>query len=359
MRVPRSSSAAAAVACALAAPSTGLAAAPADTTPLIEGRDDFSVANSCSSLAIGNNSYYPSIRAVLAQEGTRTAPPRVGEVFYIRLTSVELTDPCALPKIVPEFLLPEGVRLAVDAAHPVTWQYPDQSDDPPVTDSSTVAVPDPGPFGGVQVGHIDDHGAAEPWPLNSSRVSRLILRMPIVSNRPLDVSQDPPPNPCNGQPCAPASAGRRDVVMAYSLITDGGNRTYLAPTLGLRVASAAAAAGTPGSRPPPTPTGGMRRLRVTAPRTLSRAALRRPITVKVAGLRGDRLTARLTSGARVLATARGTAGAAGTATLRLRLGAAAAARARRARTALVLRVSGRSRDAKTIASGRVTLKLAR
>lgn len=54
------------------------------------------------------------------------APPRAGDVLYAYVEVAAVAEPCIEQQMIPDIVLPDGMRLAVSAAHPircVRWDY--------------------------------------------------------------------------------------------------------------------------------------------------------------------------------------------------------------------------------------------
>jgi hypothetical protein len=172
-----------AAACALVAP----AAARAGTMPLAqspaagtytEGDPANTVGFSCSSIAAGAPALIPDTLVGLAIQGTA---PRVGDVFYVRLTGVEVGEPCdGGTTVLPEILPLKGVGVAIDAAHPVLLRY-EQFDGANVDDAAVKAKP--GQTGGTEFDAISTRAPdGEPFPIATGN-GKLELYVPLRATR--------------------------------------------------------------------------------------------------------------------------------------------------------------------------------
>jgi hypothetical protein len=173
---------AAACACSCALPANATAGTlPLAQSPAAGTYADAEPANtvgfSCASLAVGAATLVPDTLIALGVQGT----PRVGEVFYIRLTATVLDDPCSGgTTVLPEFLPPKGVTTAIDAAHPVLLRY-DQFDGDNVDDASVKVKP--GESGGTEFDAISTRAPdGEPFPIAQGS-GKMELYVPLRATR--------------------------------------------------------------------------------------------------------------------------------------------------------------------------------
>jgi hypothetical protein len=216
----------------LVAALVGAPAAGAQDGPWSEGGLEYTTAFSCSSIIIGPPRLVLTTGAGAAFEGSPQRIPPAGSVFYSRLTTAIVGDPCGGGgHVLPEFIPPVGVEPAVDKRHPVLWRYAEESNTPDV--SGRVALTR-GPNGGLMVGAVDDDGTAGPWPLANSGPA-LEIKVPLRSSRVLKGIGTPQPT-CPARedgagPCPRDQAG--DHLQISVSVADGGAPGMLIPYIGL------------------------------------------------------------------------------------------------------------------------------
>ena len=113
--------------------------------------------------------------------GIQGTPPRVGDVFYVRLTATVLDDPCTGgTTVLPEVLPPKGVAIAIDAAHPVLLRY-DAFDGDNVDDAAVKVKP--GQMGGTEFDAISTRAPdGEPFPIAQGS-GKMELYVPLRATR--------------------------------------------------------------------------------------------------------------------------------------------------------------------------------
>ena len=172
-----------AAACALALPQAVQAGMiPLAQSPAAGTYTDAEPANtvgfSCSSIAAGAATLVPDTIIGLGIQGTA---PRVGDVFYLRITAAVLNDPCSGgTTVLPEVLPPKGVATAIDASHPVLLRY--EEFDGENADDAAVKVK-PGQTGGTELDAISTRAPdGEPFPLAQGG-KKLELYVPLRATR--------------------------------------------------------------------------------------------------------------------------------------------------------------------------------
>jgi hypothetical protein len=183
-----------------------LAQSPAAGT-YTEGEPVNSIGFSCSSIAAGAPALIPDTLVGLAVQG---AAPRVGDVFYVRLTGVEVGEPCdGGTTVLPEILPTKGVGVAIDAAHPVLLRY-EQFDGANVDDAAVKVKP--GQTGGTEFDAISTRAPdGEPFPI-ATGAGKMELYVPLRATRRTTAS---------------------DVLTVANLIGNGSTPAMLAATVGL------------------------------------------------------------------------------------------------------------------------------
>ena len=256
-----------AAACALALPAAAQAGmVPLDRSPAAGTYTDAEPANtvgfSCSSIAAGAATLVPDTIIGLGIQGTA---PRVGDVFYLRITAAVLDDPCSGgTTVLPEVLPPKGVATAIDAAHPVLLRYEEY--DGANADDAAVKVK-PGQTGGTELDAISTRAPdGEPFPLAQGG-KKLEIYVPLRATRRTSAA---------------------DTLNVVSHIGNGSTPSPLAASTGL-----------PSSAP-------------------AKPALKvgRKAALTVTTVPGAKVTATLTVGSKKVGSARATADAAGTAKLK-------------------------------------------
>jgi hypothetical protein len=217
---------------------------------------------SCASLAAGAATLVPDTLIALGVQGT----PRVGDVFYIRLTATVLDDPCTGgTTVLPEFVPPKGVATAIDAAHPVLLRY-DQFDGENVDDASVKVKP--GQMGGTEFDAISTRAPdGEPFPIAQGG-GKMELYVPLRATRRTSASDllnvvnhignGSTPSPLDASTGLPSAAPAKPVVKvgpkaALTVTTVPGAKVIATLTVGAktvgRAKATANAAGTATLRP--------------------------------------------------------------------------------------------------------------
>jgi hypothetical protein len=244
-----------AAACALALPATAAAGTlPLAQSPAAGTYTDAEPANtvgfSCSSIAAGAATLVPDTLIALGVQGT----PRVGDVFYVRLTATVLDDPCiGGTTVLPEVLPPTGVSVAIDAAHPVLLRY-DQYDGDNVDDASVKVKP--GQMGGTEFDAISTRAPdGEPFPLAQGG-GKLELYVPLRATRRTSaadvlnvvnhIGNGSTPSPLNASTGLPSAAPAQPVVKvgkraALTVATVPGAQVTATLTVGKRKVGSAKA----------------------------------------------------------------------------------------------------------------------
>lgn len=156
-------------------------------------------------------------------------PPRIGSVFYVRLFIGVAGDLCGGgTEVLPEFIAPRGVFLAVSKQRPLLWRY--NADGAAVTGGSIASTK--GRFGGrLVVARTKADPEGRLWPIAFSG-DPLEIYVPYVSSRALSAAPG-----CKGigggdAPCLPRDAGDQ-----FQVFTDVTASTVFpvnqAPTVGL------------------------------------------------------------------------------------------------------------------------------
>jgi hypothetical protein len=178
------------------------------------------------------------------------SPPRPGDVFYGHAAFAALTSACAGDMLAElDLVLPPGVSLAIDAAHPIRCYYQD-ADAPdkvanPACPTHTVA----GVFG-PQLPAGDGGGG---WDLPPGRTFE--VQFPLVSNRQL---QGPAGGHCPSTADEIPFYVNHDCLIAAVHVIDGDSNPWLTPSeelfLGAPAAPPAPGPTPPTSGPPPATT---------------------------------------------------------------------------------------------------------
>jgi hypothetical protein len=270
-----------------AASSVVVPSAAASTRPLAQspaagvysdGDPAFTVGFSCESLASGAAILGPDTEIAVGIQGTPQAPPPVGAIFYVRVTGVELSDPCdGGTTVLPEILPPAGVRVVVSATRPALVRY-EQYDGGSVDDAATKDRP--GLFGGTEFSAISTRAPeGEPFPIATGG-GTMELYVPLQASRRVAAA---------------------DEVRVVSMIGDGSTPSPLEAQVGLFSGAPAAPA-------------------VTAPKRVRLRTARRGVPLVVSTVPGARVTATLRASGTRLASASATADVAGSARLAPRIG---------------------------------------
>jgi hypothetical protein len=254
-------------ACLLALPAGARAGSlPLEQSPAAgtytEGEPAITSGFSCASVASGFPVLGPDTLVAAAIQG---AAPRVGDVFYLRLTGVELGDPCTGgTSVLPELLPLKGVGTAIDAAHPVLLRY-EAFDNGNVADDAVVVKA--GQTGGTEFDAISTRAPqGEPFPIATGN-GKLELYVPLRATR---------------------RTAAADTLTVANMIGNASTPAMIQATVGLP------------SSAPAKPV-----LKVGA-----------KLALTVTTVPGAKVTATLTSGRKTVGTAKGTVAASGTVTLK-------------------------------------------
>jgi hypothetical protein len=269
----------------LAAVLLGAAAPPASAggmNGLLVSNVDFN----CSSLTTGSPYVEPMISGIVGWDSVDEIP-KGGEVFSANLSIGVVGRPCSGAEVVPTIIPPVGVRLAIDAKHPLQWRYPGTDGAwqtkgyklLPLADGSTKIAVD---------------GERSLWPIATDQPP-LQFRFPLVAERALSGRGSEPGQCPNGPPCAASEAGD---YLQVRIDTSIGTPLVITPVVSLFATAP----------PPPAAT------KLSAPG--------KDLKVKVQAAKGAKLELRLTAKRKVLARGSATARRDGTTTVALKRTAA-------------------------------------
>jgi hypothetical protein len=281
------------------------------------GRLVSNVDYNCYSLTTGNPYVEPMISALVGW-GSEGEAPVVGRPFSAQFSVGVVGHSCSGAEISPTVVPPVGVRVAIDAAHPLQWRYPDDSGAGAwnTTGIRPLALAD----GTVKL-LADDGQGHTTWPIVNDRPPLQFL-VPLVADRELTGAGSGPDQCPDGPPCAASEAGD---YLQVKFDTSIGTPKVLAAVVALFATPAPA-----GDPTDPTPSGdpttpGRRPIALTSaklPTTVRATTLRRGWAFRLKAPKGAKVLATVTtgSGRRVATLARGTATAkaAGALTVRLR-----------------------------------------
>jgi hypothetical protein len=283
----------------------------------------------------------------LAYAGYQADPsnlPRPGQVFYGHAVFGAAMEACAGDQFGElDVVLPPGVRLAIDAAHPLRCFYEDNGG--PVLANPTCPTR---ALNGVYGPRLPAGDGGAPWDMPAGRL--LEVQFPLVSNRQLR-------GPAGGH--CPQSLGElqayphHDCLITALHLADGSTDPWLVPDEELVTAAAPAA---PAPAPRPKPQSG-----APGPKRPARPGLRAPRQMRIRTLmahgmrvtlvlprRVSSATVSLRQGRRTLARARRRHLRAGRWTVRLRLSRTARRRLRHVRRARLSVVAQLSRPTVTL-----------
>jgi hypothetical protein len=265
---------AAAVVLALAAGLAGAASARADASWHDGQAVDSQLYNPC----LGITEF-----GALAQAGYDTDPAatRAGDVFYghaVFGAATHVGGNCTDTDQAAELdlVLPPGVSLAIDAAHPISCFYADDggaSGTNPTCPTHAVT----GTYGPMLP--AGDGGAG--WDMPPGRT--LEVQFPLVSHREL---KGPAGGHCPETLDEIGTSPQRDCLLLAVHVADGTDDPWLLPNVQMVLAPSAGL--TPQPTPAPTPTPG------PTPPAVATARLTAPKAVKLAALRAHGLTATIT-----------------------------------------------------------------
>jgi hypothetical protein len=278
-----------------------------------------SVDFNCYSIATGNPYLEPMISAI-AGWGSTGEMPVAGEVFSAQFSVGLVGRSCSGASISPTVIPPLGVRIAVDAQHPVQWRYPGQSETWQTSGVRLLTLPD----GSAKL--VPEANENSLWPIANDQPPLQFL-VPLVADRQLSGAGSGPGQCPNGPPCARGDAGDYLQVQVDSSI---GTPLTLTPVVALFASPAPAGA----------PTGGAAAGKVKVAKTLTAKALTRGLTVNVPASALAEVTLTLTAKGKVVAKGTATAAKAGTLSVKLK------------RTAALKRIKGTAKATlKVVATG--------
>lgn len=281
-----------------------------------------SVDFNCSSIATGNPYLEPMISAI-AGWGSAGELPAAGEVFSAQFSVGLVGRSCSGASISPTVIPPLGVRIAVDAQHPVQWRYPGQSETWQTSGVRLLTLPD----GSAKL--VPEANENTLWPIANDQPPLQFL-VPLVADRALTGAGSGPGQCPNGPPCARGDAGDYLQVQVDSSI---GTPLTLTPVVALFASPPPPGAPTPGTT---TPAAG----KVKVAKSIKASALTKGFTVKVPASSLAEVTLTLTAKGKVVAKGRATATKAGTLSVKLK------------RTAALKRIKGTAKATlKVVATG--------
>lgn len=258
----------------------------------------------CFSIATGNPYVEPMISAV-AGWGSTGERPAAGEPFSAQFSVGLVGRSCSGASISPTVIPPLGVRIAVDAEHPVQWRYPGTSEAWQTGGARLLALPD----GSAKIVSEQADGSTL-WPIANDQPPLQFL-VPLVADRALTGAGSAPGQCPNGPPCARAEAGD---YLQVQVDTSLGTPLTITPVVPLFASPPPPGAPKPTAPGAPQPAAG----KVTIARTVRAAALRKGLAVKVQASSGAKLALTLSAKGKVLAKGSATAERAGTVTVRLK-----------------------------------------
>ena len=283
-----------------------------------------SVDFNCYSIATGNPYLEPMISAI-AGWGSTGEMPAAGEIFSAQFSVGLVGRSCSGASISPTVIPPLGVRIAVDAQHPVQWRYPGQSETWQTSGVRLLTLPD----GSAKL--VPEANENSLWPIANDQPPLQFL-VPLVADRALTGAGSGPGQCPNGPPCARGDAGDYLQVQVDSSI---GSPLTLTPVVALF------ASPPPPGAPPPnpgatTPAAG----KVKLAKSIKASALTKGFTVKVPASALAEVTLTLTAKGKVVAKGSATAAKAGTLSVKLK------------RTAALKRIKGTAKATlKVVATG--------
>jgi hypothetical protein len=238
----------------------------------------------CYSLTTGNPYFEPMISAI-AGWGAEGEAAVVGQPFSAQISVGVVGRSCSGAEISPTIIPPAGVRVAIDATHPVQWRYPD--DNSQGAWNTAGVRPLPLPDGSVKL-LADDGQGRTLWPIVNDKPPLQFL-VPLVADRELRGAGSGPGQCPDGPPCARTEAG--DYLQAR-VDTSIGTPNVLAPVVALFATPAppgTGGGGGPAAPGGPSTPGGPAGGGATTPAagkvkvasSLRAASLRRGLTVKV------------------------------------------------------------------------------
>lgn len=239
-----------------------LAGAPAATAAMQwnVGTSETSEVMSCLGFA------EPGAGATASYQADPQALPKPGERFYGRVVFGAVGG-CVDQHAQVEFVLPSGVSIAPDAAHPIRCSYTDDNDQTEASYPDCPARPSHGTYG-LAVNPTDQPA----WPMPRGRA--IAIDVPLVTTREL---RGPAGGPCPETLGELTLAHGFDCLVTAVHIADGSLDPWLLPDVQLITA--------PGAAPAPhAPAGGLS-VRM-ALRASLHAARRTGLAVAVRGVQG-------------------------------------------------------------------------
>ena len=170
-------------------------------------------------------------------------PPKAGQVFYGHADFSATTDTaCSSGDQVAQLdvVLPRGVSLAVDAAHPITCLYADNGGAQltyPTCPTSTIV--------GAYGPEIPSDNAGHAWTMPAGR--EFDIRFPLTSDRRL---AGPAGGHCPQSVDEIPTNPQRDCLLIALNVADGYSNPWLTPSVEMFIDPAAPG---PGPKPPPPP----------------------------------------------------------------------------------------------------------
>lgn len=165
--------------------------------------------------------------------------PQVGETFYVRVEVGLPGLPCTnSPTVLPEIILPAGMRYADDARHPVRWAISELNGDG-ANFSTRRLVYDRGVNGGVLIG-LKSADYPRGGPIEVRQSQSLEIRIPVRAKRTMKGPATPQPM-CDDRlqgdgPCPVAESG--DHLQVAVTKRDTGSMRYIVPFVGIFVQKA-------------------------------------------------------------------------------------------------------------------------
>ena len=146
----------------------------------------------CPSMIQGNPYMEDLTTEWVGYGGNLTVPPKVGDIYYVRMIVGTPGNPCAGPYVHVELGLPKNTEFAIDAAHQIECWMQNPTADPPrpraqITDGSCPTQPSLG-FYGTGYYSFDTYPAGSweggPWPLATGATMELYV--PVITRAPLN-----------------------------------------------------------------------------------------------------------------------------------------------------------------------------
>lgn len=262
----------------------------------------------CFSLTTPTPYTEPMVSAVVGW-GSEGEMPAAGEVFTSQFSVGLVGRSCSGASISPTVIPPLGVRIAVDADHPVQWRYPGTSEAWQTAGARLLPLPD----GSAKIVAEQGNGSTL-WPIANDQPPLQFL-VPLVADRQLSGAGSARGQCPNGPPCARAEAGDYLQVQVDASI---GTPLTITPVVALFASPPPPGTPIPTAPGAPQPAAG----KLTVAKSVRVSAFSKGLPVKVEASAGAKLTLTLTARGRVIARGGATAKQAGTVTVRLRRTAA-------------------------------------